>query len=154
MAGTARTLPARPNVVWRLFVLDQLVGTLVEREFGAGRLTPREFAVLSTIGATRPITPTDLAQLLGMPATTLSAVLKRFERDGLVARVRNPDDGRSVLLEPTSEGEHRIQDALPGIRAAIDAVGANLDMPLGDVQEALEAYERAVRRALDGSANA
>jgi len=71
MAGAPRTLPARPNVVWRLFVLDQLVGTLVEREFGPGRLTPREFAVLSTIGATRPITPTDLAQLLGMPATTL-----------------------------------------------------------------------------------
>ena len=147
-----RTLPARPNVVWRLFVLDQLVGSLVEREFGAGRLTPREFAVLSTIGATRPITPTDLAQLLGMPATTLSAVLKRFERDGLVERGRNPDDGRSVLLEPTSEGERRIQEALPAIRAVIDAVGANLDVPVEDVQAALEAYERAIRRALDDSA--
>jgi DNA-binding MarR family transcriptional regulator len=145
-------LPARPNVVWRLFVLDQLVGTLVERAFGTGRLTPREFAVLSTIGATRPITPTDLAQLLGMPATTLSAVLKRFERDGLVVRTRNPEDGRSVLLEPTPEGERRIQEALPAIRTAIDAVGANLDVPLEDVQAALEAYERAARRALDGSA--
>jgi DNA-binding MarR family transcriptional regulator len=154
MAEPARTLPARPNVVWRLFVLDQLVGTLLEREFGAGRLSPREFAVLSTIGATRPITPTDLAQLLGMPATTLSAVLKRFERDGLVARTRNPDDGRSVLLEPTQEGERRIRESLPRIRTAIDAVGANLDVPLEDVQAALEAYERAARRALDGSANA
>ena len=31
MAGPTRTLPARPNVVWRLFVLDQLAETMRRR---------------------------------------------------------------------------------------------------------------------------
>ena len=72
-----------------------------------------------------------------MPATTLSAVLKRFERGGLVGRVRNPDDGRSVLLEPTPEGERRIQEALPDLPDVV-FVGTLLETTSEEMTAAME----------------
>jgi DNA-binding MarR family transcriptional regulator len=142
----------RPNVVWRLFVVDQLVGSLLEREFGRRRLRPGDFAVLSTIGVRQPVTPKDLAELLGMRPTSLSAVLKRLEGGKLVRRSRNPGDGRSVLLALTAAGTRRVEETLPALQAVIAGVTANLEIPLDDLADALEAYERAARRLLDGSA--
>lgn len=153
MSEPRRSLPARPNVIWRLFVVSQLVGTLLEREFARLELTARDFAVLSTIGATTAITPRDLAELLGMPATTLSAVLKRLEEPGAVRRRRNPEDGRSVLLELTAEGRARMEAAAPALRRAVAALDEALEAPVDQLQDALEAYERAARRALDGTAS-
>lgn len=147
---TTRSLPARPNVVWRLFVVGQLVGTLLEREFARFGLSARDFAVLSTIGSTEAITPRDLADLLGMPATTLSAVLKRLEDAAHVERHPNPADGRSVLLQLSPGGRARMTESAPALRRVLDAIASNLELPDETVRDALEAYERAARRALDG----
>jgi DNA-binding MarR family transcriptional regulator len=152
MAGSATSLPVRPNVVWRLFVIDQLVGSLLEREFGRRRLRPGDFAVLSTIGVVQPVTPTDLAELLGMRPTSLSAALKRLGGGKLVSRSRNPADGRSVLLGLTAAGARRVEESVPALQAVLAGVTANLDIPVDALADALEAYERAARRLLDGSA--
>jgi MarR family transcriptional regulator, organic hydroperoxide resistance regulator len=143
-----RSLPARPNVVFRLFIVENLVGELLDRELSGSGVAPRDFGILSGIGATSRITPSDLAELLGMPPTTLSTALKRLEASGDVTRSRNPDDGRSVLLELTAAGNERWQAAWPGLRRTLAAVDASLEMPVEQLQDALEAYERAARTAL------
>jgi DNA-binding MarR family transcriptional regulator len=87
-----------------------------------------------------------------MRPTSLSAVLKRLEGGKLVRRSRNPGDGRSVLLGLTAAGARRVEEAVPALQAVIAGVTANLEMPLDELADALEAYERAARRLLDGSA--
>jgi MarR family transcriptional regulator, organic hydroperoxide resistance regulator len=47
----------------------------------------------------------DLASTLGMDFGTLSPMLKRIEKKGLVARRRDPADERRVAVSLTSKGE-------------------------------------------------
>lgn len=143
-----RSLPVRPNVVFRLFIVENLVGELLNRELTKAGVASRDFGILSGIGATSRITPSDLAELLGLPQTTLSTALKRLEASGDVSRSRNPDDGRSVLLELTAAGQERWRAGWPGLRSTLEAVNASLEIPVEQLQDALEAYERAVRAAL------
>ncbi|TQD39457.1 MarR family winged helix-turn-helix transcriptional regulator [Haloflavibacter putidus] len=47
---------------------------------------------------------TSLGPKMGMEATSLSRTLRAMEDKGLITRKRNPEDGRSVLIQLTSFG--------------------------------------------------
>jgi DNA-binding MarR family transcriptional regulator len=122
--------------------------TLLDRELGD---VPNSFGIYSAIGSMGRITPKDLADLVGMPPTTLSGRIERLVRQGIVRRVENPADGRSYLLELTEEGVQAYRAGGQGLRRALDALGRHLERPTDDVLDALEALEEALRRALDDS---
>jgi len=61
------------------------------------------FALLS-IDPVHGTPSTAIAPKMGMEATSLSRTLKTLEEKGLIERVPNPEDGRSVLLKLTQEG--------------------------------------------------
>ncbi|MFO7702352.1 MarR family winged helix-turn-helix transcriptional regulator [Psychroflexus maritimus] len=48
---------------------------------------------------------TSLGPKMGMEATSLSRTLKTMENKGLISRQRNPEDGRSVLIQLTDFGK-------------------------------------------------
>src|SRR5512134_3328730 len=100
----------RPGILLQVFVAGQLAGDLLRAEFGQ-TMSPDRFAVQSMIGALGPITPGELARRLGMAPTTVSSWLARLERDGVVGRSPNPDDGRSQLVELTARGRAQLDEA-------------------------------------------
>ena len=67
----------------------------------------------------------------------MSSHVKRIEARGHLERTRNPDDGRSYVLQLTAEG-----------RAAHRAAGERFLPVLGAVVEALGSREAGTRRAL------
>lgn len=138
----------RANAFFRLFVLSQLMGTLLDRELEE---VPDGFAVYSAVGAMGRITPSDLARLTGLPAATLTGYIERLGRRGLIRRVDNPDDRRSYLLELTDDGVAAWKSGGEGLRRAIDALDRHLDRPVADVLDALEALDAALRAALEDS---
>jgi DNA-binding MarR family transcriptional regulator len=144
----APQLPRRANAFFRLYVLSQLMGTLLDRELGD---IPDGFGIYSAIGSTGRITPTDLARLVGMPPTTLSGHIERLSRRGTVRRVENPEDRRSYLLELTDEGKRAWETGSEGLRRAIAALDERLDRPVDEVLDALEALDAGLRAALDDS---
>jgi len=78
--------------------------------------TPRsltEARVLYELGQVPETTAVRLVELLDLDAGHLSRVLASLEGEGLVARRRSPDDGRSRLLSLTAEGR-RVFDELDG----------------------------------------
>lgn len=145
-----REFPDRPgNVLLQIFVVDQLAAALLERAFARKSLSSGDFALASVIRAFQPVTPTGLSSFLGIPPTTLSSRLARLEERRLVRRRRNPNDGRSSLLEVTALGRRRVEALFPAFRWALQAIGAQLgEEELGEVQEALGRLEDALRRAL------
>ena len=48
---------------------------------------------------------TALGPLMGMEPTSLSRILKNMEDKGVISRMKNPDDGRSVLIKLTAYGK-------------------------------------------------
>ncbi len=141
-------LPRRANAFFRLYVLSQLMGTLLDRELGD---IPDGFGVYSAIGSMGRITPTDLARRVGMPPTTLSGHSERLSRKGIVRRVDNPGDRRSYLLELTEEGAKAFRAGGQGLQRAIAELERRLDRPVDDVLDALESLDSALRATLDDS---
>lgn len=143
-------LPRRANALFRLYVLSQLMDSLLGREFRTAGI-PDGFGIYSAIGSMGSVTPTDLAELLGMPPTTLSGHIERLVRQGVVRRVGNPADGRSYLLELTDEGVRAFRAGAQGLHKTLAALEKHLDRPTDEVLDALESLDGALRRALDDS---
>jgi DNA-binding MarR family transcriptional regulator len=59
-----------------------------------------------------------LAEHMGMDAMMTSQVVRALERQGLVERLRDPGDARSVRVTVTAAGRERLQGALADVEAA------------------------------------
>ena len=78
-------------------------------------------------GADEPLTPSEISERTLVSSATMTSTLDRLERQGLVRRVPNPEDRRSVLVEVTEAGRALCDGFLPGINALQIAVMSELD---------------------------
>jgi DNA-binding MarR family transcriptional regulator len=136
------------NVLFRLYILGQLTNDLFDSSMTRRKLNPNDFALQSAIRAYQPVTPSRLSTLLGTPATTLSSQLARLERRRQIKRRRNPEDGRSSLIELTKLGDKNVVAAMPALRGAIALVAEHLDYSLEELDVALDRLEDALRAAV------
>ena len=72
-------------------------------------LSPAQMHALEMLGHMDSPTMKLLAQKLGVTTGTLTAMVDRLERTGLVERRPNPDDRRSYILALTAAGERQFE---------------------------------------------
>ena len=142
----------RRSAALAVFVLGELFNSLLERELRSVRLRPNEFAFVSVVGVQGPLTPSELAEFLGMAPTTVSAWIRRTTARGWVRRRPNPDDGRSYLVELTAAGRRVAEAGIAPLQRALREVAEHLERPMSDVLEALGDLEHAARAALNAGA--
>lgn len=102
-------------VTARLSRLRQALGTRLEAVFVAHGLSGADFAVLATIVRTggEPLSQRRLGEELNLTPGTISVRVNRLVRDGLVARVPDPADGRGQLVGLTDAGRQRFETCAP-----------------------------------------
>lgn len=83
-------------------------------------LTFPQYLVMVELMDRSPRTVGDLSHRLGMDSGTMTPLLKRLERAGLVSRERDPDDERRVLIELTAAGRE-MEEAVRGVNGQIEA---------------------------------
>ena len=88
---------------------------LRERGFAMGQLP-----VLMALKDGRPHSQAELARLAQVEQPSMAQLLARMERDGLVERVPDPDDGRSRLVLLTAAARERMHET----RTVMQAIGA------------------------------
>lgn len=135
------------------YALFQQTARLLDEHIDSTRLGG-SFAVYSVIGAEEPVTPTRLAEILGMPPTSLSYVIRQMHERGHLRRVPNPNDGRSVLLRLTPKGRRVLDDALKGFSVAISTFRRELEVDEPELLRHMEAMSAALERAIAGDQNA
>jgi len=83
--------------------------------YGEYNLTMEQYSVLAAIKHIGgPARPTDIAQWLGRSTNTISMIVDRMVKAGLVRRVRDRRDRRVVNVSITSKAENALK---PAIRA-------------------------------------
>jgi DNA-binding MarR family transcriptional regulator len=102
-------------------------------------LTSGQFSLLNALNRKEPAGMSDVAQLLGMDRTTLTAALKPLERNGFVHSSRDPSDRRSRKLALTRTGTEILASAVPIWRRVHREVekslaGSDADRLRGDLQ--------------------
>jgi DNA-binding MarR family transcriptional regulator len=87
-------------------------------------LTNGQFSLMMSLNRPQPAPMGQVATLLAMDRTTLTAALKVLERRGLVETTVDPKDRRGRLLRLTDDGMSMLSAALPiwkRVHAEIDA---------------------------------
>lgn len=75
------------------------------------KLTGPQLATLRAAERLGAITISALARAVHLSQPTVSGILNRLERRGLVERKRSDDDRRSVVIEVTEEGRRLLDEA-------------------------------------------
>jgi MarR family transcriptional regulator, organic hydroperoxide resistance regulator len=121
------------------------VGTIIAEQFGNEALAPhglsiamwRVMAVLAANGSQRQI---DIADLTSIDASTLSRLVTRLVRIGLVTRTRSANSNREVAVQLSAKGSALVSTLIPMARQyEADAVA-------GLAREDLLVVKRCLRR--------
>jgi DNA-binding MarR family transcriptional regulator len=89
-------------------------------------LRPRELLALQHLRERGPSAQQTLAELLGVDATNLVAVLNSLEDAGLIERRRDRTDRRRAIIELSRRGERRLADLDRALRQIDDEILATL----------------------------
>jgi DNA-binding MarR family transcriptional regulator len=142
------------RTVLRLWLLLRRVGdTLMlcqDSIFGQYGLTTEQWGVLTSIKSRGPLRPTDLASILERSPNSISMLVERMVKAGLVRRTRDRKDRRVVTVSLTSKGEKAVE---PAVIAGWEFIHKTLS-PLSDNdQRALASMLETVKCELDAYLN-
>jgi MarR family transcriptional regulator, lower aerobic nicotinate degradation pathway regulator len=111
---------------WLTGQLAAASAALVADAVGAEGLRRQHFTVLSALAERGAASQAELGRRLLMDRSDMHALLSELERDGLVARVRDPSDRRRMLVDLTPAGARTLKRLDSRIQAAQDAFVAPL----------------------------
>jgi DNA-binding MarR family transcriptional regulator len=125
-SGPAATRELSP--VDGLAQLSFVIHRMLER-----RAAEHDLSIIQTrlLGVLRDRQPTinALGQLLDLDKSSVSGLVERAERRGLVIRTRSPADGRAVLVSLTSEGRSLVSEASSQFEADVFTLLNRLSPP-------------------------
>jgi DNA-binding MarR family transcriptional regulator len=102
--------------------LDLLSGSKIHKDIFFG-----QYKVISVISNHSPVSVGNLGRLVGSAQSTISEMIARLTRAGLVSKVRGPFDGRMVMLELTEPGRQLLRQRRKRIRDAYNRLIEKLD---------------------------
>ena len=76
-------------------------------------ITARQGALLVSLQVGEAATAGELARAYGVEMSSVTRMLERMERKGLVRRTRSGDDRRKVMVRVTAAGKRKVKEALP-----------------------------------------
>jgi len=135
--GVDRLAARDPVALAEALRLDDGVGFLVrllstrstqlyQELTGQDEVTPRQFGALLTLHQRGALTLTELASRISVDLSTLSDMVRRMVRKGLIAKSDNGEDRRSALVSLTPAGEAALLGLVPGAAALQRALLAPL----------------------------
>lgn len=126
---------ATPRLHLLLSTARQSAAARVSREARETGLTESAAGVLFHLARHDRATAGELAGALHAGPAGMSGLLDRLVRRGLVTRRKNPDDGRSVIVELTADGAA----LLPQMRAVLADLNSELTAGFTDEEIAVVA---------------
>ncbi len=105
-------------------------------------LTPRQYAMLTTIAEEEGLAQTELVARTGIDRSTLADIVARLIARGLIQRRRAKHDARAYAVKLTVQGAKALRDAEPGASATDSRLLATL--PPAKRQEFLESLQTIV----------
>lgn len=95
-----------------LTVTQHTVSQTFSERLAPFNITPGQYGVLNCLWQNGTATPKEIAQTLRLENSTISGVLDRMQKRGLIDRVVDPNDRRSVQVVATEEGRSMKEDVL------------------------------------------
>ena len=136
--------PGLGNVLFDVWLASRAVHAVIDDAIRPSGLDADEFAIYSVLASGSAMTPSELADWMAAPPTTVSSYVKRFERRGHVRRTPNPEDRRSYRVELTATGREAHHTAGALFRPVLDQIDAALEGRADDTRQRLLELRRVV----------
>ncbi len=130
------------DVATRLSTVIARSDRLLARQAAGDGLPRTQYSVLAAVVRRGPLRLADLVDRERLHPTMLSRIVGALEREGLLRRVPDPQDGRAVVLEATTDGGERFRALhLERTRRIDDYLDGLSDLELRHLQQALPVLE-------------
>src|SRR6185503_14113917 len=110
--------PVDRRLVLLMVQLARMAGHRVGKALTAMEMRTHEFAVLNHLSESGPLSQQQLGQALRINPSNLVGLLDLLEADGLLVRVRDPQDRRRHIVTLTAMGRGRLMRAWEAAEAA------------------------------------
>ncbi len=110
----------------------------LEAEVARGELTAPQISVMRVVVRWRGVSLKDLSREVSLAHSTVSGIVDRLEKRGLVERRADPEDGRTSRIHPTAVVAEFVREQIPRLSR-------------GPLERALENATRAERAAIAGA---
>jgi len=142
------------STILRLWLLLPRVGDALalcqNSIFSEYGITTEQWRVLTCIKSRGPLRPIDLASILERGANSVSMLVDRMVKAGLVRRTRDSKDRRTVFVSLTDKGKEAVEPAVP---AAWEFMHKLLSPLSYDDQRALASMLETIKCELAGYLN-
>ena len=105
MTTPAETYRLEEQIGFKLRKVHQQASEVFARVMAGYDVTPTQFAALTKLCDEGAVSQNALGRLTAMDPATMSGVVNRLKKRGLLAQSANPQDGRAMLLNLTEEGQ-------------------------------------------------
>jgi DNA-binding MarR family transcriptional regulator len=124
----------------QLQVIRKKLRQRLEAEFARGKLTAPQRLVMAELVRTRGLSLKELSQKVSLAHSTVSGIVDRLEKQGLVARAPHPSDRRVTIIQ-----------ASPAVRRFLNTRMPQLTLTplLQALQRASDSELRTIQRGLD-----
>jgi len=134
------------NTVLRLWLLLPRVGDALaacqDLVFSKYGITTEQWRVLGCIKWRGPLRPVDMASMLERSPNSVSMIVDRMVKAGLVKRTRDRKDRRAVFVSMTAKGKEAVEPAMPAgwefIHKLLSALSYDEQRALADTLETLK----------------
>lgn len=97
----------------QLNLIQRRMRQSLQAEFARGQLTGPQRLVMGELVRTHPLSLKQLAAAVSLAHSTVSGIVDRLEKQGLIERRPDPTDRRVTLLLPSSQVRTFLQDRMP-----------------------------------------
>ncbi|NBQ88489.1 MAG: homoprotocatechuate degradation operon regulator HpaR [Betaproteobacteria bacterium] len=126
MAAAPSTLFVHRNLPRLLLQAREAVMAHTRPSLRAHGLSDQQWRVLRVLGEHGPVETGRIASEAFIPGPSLSGVLTRMERDGLIARDRDPADQRRTVVVATAAGRKLVRALGRSIESHYEVVERSL----------------------------
>jgi DNA-binding MarR family transcriptional regulator len=150
----AGSLPTSADPPDPISTVEREFGTLMmhmvryKHQINADRIDRMALMVLGTLAHCGPSRLSTVAERTGLDPSTVSRQVADLEKVGLLGRDTDPEDGRAILLEATTEGQQLLNRLSRGRRRRVERLLSDwhpddivtLGRLLGQLNAATEKY--------------
>jgi DNA-binding MarR family transcriptional regulator len=115
MSAPKRLARMAEEIDLHLKAVRQILQRPVEAEFTRGNLTGPQRSVMHVVVQSDGVTLKDLSRQVGLAHSTVSGIVDRLEKQGLVERKTDTGDGRISRIAASKAVREFLRDKLPGL---------------------------------------
>ena len=115
MSAAKRIAQIAEEIDLHLRAVRELLRRPVEAEYARGQLTGPQRSVMHVVVQCEGISLKDLSKQVGLAHSTVSGIVDRLEKQGLLDRKQDPRDGRASLIAASKVVRDFMRETLPGL---------------------------------------